>query len=617
VLVTTVFLVVIVWGNLTGIGVGRFPLLYDYIALPRLVVAVVGALLAWVALAVGWLRSQGSTDTGERPALAVDVAWVSLAGLGAWAVISALLSPHGPTVWLGQSERLEGTLTIVLYGVLYGLALQVGRDPRVLWRAARAFVAGSALLAAYGLMQMAGVDRADHSLAQYGFSLRAAFASTGNPNFLGGVMAFSLPVALALVFAERTRAAQAGAACAALAIAGALAGSGSQGAWFAFAVSAAVAAGIVATSAGSGDEAVVRRRRRGVLIALGAVSVSLLAIVAVSAAVTGLGPSPAQSGRDRVLLMRVAYDAAIASPLVGDGPDTYLASFRLHRPASYVDAIGLWSTNNNAHSWIPQFAATLGSPGALLLAAALILGLWRSRPAGSFDTSDPERLLRTGVWLGVLAYVAHLQFNVAMLFGTVPLWVLLGLLGAPRAAVKPVPRSAALTTVVLFVLLVTVSLAGSARVLQADATYMRARLAHNGLAQGDAAALSFEASRLNPTSVKYLRGAAQSQALGFRRALAGGTESLEEARSRFDAARATYRVVLRRWPRDYAARAWLTALEVQAGLAFDDNVLLAEALETARGASEADPLHWELTPLMTGDLGQTAIETALSVPGLP
>ena len=56
----------------------------------------------------------------------------------------------------------------------------------------------------------------------------------------------------------------------------------------------------------------------------------------------------------------------LSKPLFGYGPATFLAAFRLHRPASISRQFGSNFTMNNAHSWPFQYAATLGVMGAVL-----------------------------------------------------------------------------------------------------------------------------------------------------------------------------------------------------------------------------------------------------------
>lgn len=599
-LVATLFLTQIAWGNLTGFGIGEFPLLYDDVALLRLAVAVTGTAIAWSLISLGL-----SGRHGEQRRIIVDPTWAALGLLAVWAVVSAVLSQQGSTVWLGQSERLEGVVTIALYALLFGAGLQVGASSKALKPLSVAFVVGSAVLAFHGVLQMLGLDPSNHSLAGYGFGARSAFASLANPNFLGGHLALALPVAVALTWRRtQTPAARITLAVATLLIVVALLGSASQGAWIAVAVQGALAAALYLRSRGAG--------RRALAGAIGVLLAGVLAVGAVSALVPGLGQSISQTAQARVMLSRIAIDAAAARPLIGYGPDAYLSAFREHRDQSYREFAGSWSTNNNAHSWLPQYAATLGVPGAALLLAALAFGLWRSRPRGA--RSQPDDLLRTAAWLGLIGYTAHLQGSVAMIASTVPFWLLMGVLCAPRARRVALPHAATMGLTALAAIVLTASVIGAGRAVAADRTYLRSRFAYNGLASGDPADLAAEAAALNPLSVKYARG--HAQALAKHAFEAEGDP--RAVRTRVAAARQAYARVLTRWPRDYAAHAWLVGLEAWAAEQLpDDDDLRASTRRTAKAAAALDRLHWEVAPLRTGSPSQAAIQAALSVQGAP
>lgn len=601
----TVFLVQVVWTNLTGLGIGQHPLTYDTVALPRLVVAVVGVLAAW-ALVFWRMRRDGAK-------LRVDVTLAVLAALASWAVISALASAQGPLVWLGQSERLEGVVTIVLYAVVFGLGLQLGRDPGMLRVLSWSVIAGTALLAAHGALQALGVDPTDYAVLNPGFGLKQAFASLDNPNFLAGHLVLALPLVLAVALRER-RHASGYVAFAVLALSVvALATTASEGAWLAVLAECAVGLAMwLRRKRGARDGSYARRRRLAVIGVLLLACILGATVIAGSsgAAVNRLG----ETATARLLLSKVAVDAAAERPLVGYGPDAYLAAFRRHHTAGYTELFGNWSTNNNAHSWIMQFLATLGFPGALLLAAALTAGILRSRPP---RRDDDETLLRAAVSVALLGYALQVMINVAMIASTVPFWMLMGVACSARAKDADVPRAAASAMAGLATLAACVMLVAGVRLLDADAAYFRSRLAYNGDAAGDPVALADEAARLNPLSVKYLRGAAQARSRLAMAAIQDADAADATVRGLCGDAATSFERVLSASPDDYAALAWYSALQASAGERLDDAELRSSSVRLAVRADGLDSDPWQVSSLAAGKRSSDAIEAAMSVPGTP
>lgn len=605
VVAATVFFGMVVSSNLTGLGLGRWPLTYDDVALPRLVIAMVGTLVAWLLVALS-LSQRPAEEAMPRPGLSWHPLWGVSIALAAWAGISALASRQGTIVWLGQSERLEGFVTIVLYALLLGLGLQAGSSRRVRRAVSIAVAAGGTVLAVYGILQVLGLDRTDYTTIAVDFAGRLAFASVGNPNFLGGVLVLALPVALALAWAYGGARRWIPAVCA-LAMAVALYLTSAQSAWLATVVQVACAFALFGR---------VSTKTR-VAVAMSVVLVGIAGIVGLTALGGGLRSDIVNSSAKRVELVAMAVSATEERPLVGHGPDTFLAAFRRHRSERFVELAGVAETSNNAHSWPFQYLATMGAPGVILLAVLLFGGLWVARPRGPADASSlSETLLTRGLWLGLLGAVVDLQFNVATLPMTVPLWVVLGMLLSPRSARLSAGRLAARFAAAALVLTLVVALAASGVLLAADNRYLASRLAYKGLAEGDAVELSAEAAQLNPLSVKYARGLAQARSQLVFDAIASHAHA-SRVRTLYRAAEGSFRQVLRIAPDDYAALSWLTALQYEAGQALGDGAVRNEAIVTAKRAGALDPLHWELVPLLTGKPAEGAVSAARSAQGLP
>ncbi|MRS11765.1 MAG: hypothetical protein EG823_01675 [Actinobacteria bacterium] len=594
------FLVQVVWTNLTGFGIGEFPLTYDTVALPRLVVAVVGTLLAWALVA--WARR------GPDEPLRVDIAWALLGALALWAVVSALASKQGPIVWLGQSERLEGVVTIALYALLFGLGLQLGamsKAPRILgW----AVVAGTGVLAVHGLLQAFGIDPTGYTLLNPGFGVRQAFASLDNPNFLAAHLVLAIPIAAACAVRSERSWQRAVAWVVVTAGVCALLTTGSQGAWLAATVQGAIAIALWLSRRRNADAPTRRTLARPLLVGVLVLVLGTAAIVAASLGRADLK----ETATARVMLAKIATDTAAERPLVGYGPDSYLAAFRRYHTTEYESLFGSWSTNNNAHFWVAQYLATLGIPGALLLASALILGLSRGRPraGGSY-----ESVITAAIWISLLGFTVQSMLNVVVIASSVPFWLLMGLVCSREAVQVRVPRFARSAAVAASIALALASLGAGVIALQADATYLRSRLVYNREAEGDAVALADRASRMNPLSVKYLRGAAQARAQLVLDNL--GNSDAETAREQYYGASAAYERVLAASPHDYASLAWSAALDVAVGVRLNDPELRSAGVRAAVCAIALDSSAWQVQRLASGDTSEAAIQDALSVPALP
>lgn len=608
-LALTLVLVQLAWTNLTGLGIGRFPLTYDTVALPRLVLAAVGTLGVWALLGVsGWRE--------RHLEIRVDITWALLAGMALWAVASAFASDQGSIVWLGQSERLEGVVTVALYALLFGLGLQLGTDETAVRVLAAAAVAGSTLLAVHGLLQVVGLDPTDYTIQAPGFSITRAFASLDNPNFLAAHLVLTLPAAAVLAYRAKAPLVRAASIAAVLVFIAALATTASQGAWLGCAVQVALGAALVLRS---GKRRTRSTRELATAVAVTVSLVGLVAIIAISSLGLDLGPTLQESGSGRLFLVDVAMEQARERPLLGSGPDTFLAAFRQYHDPEYARRYGQWSTNNNAHSWVIQYLATLGLPGALFLFCALTFGLLRGRPryARRGPTVREDGLLTAAIWLGLAGYTVQSMFNVAMLASTVPFWVLLGVVSSRQAGPRGVPQPAVRAGAVALVVTVLCAAALGVRALAADAVYLRSRLAYNGLTDGDTGALAERAHDLNPMSVKYARGMAEARARLVYEAVYGGAATDDVIQRLYDEAAGSFDAVFAVAPNDYAGLAWYAALQAATADRLDDAELRAAAIRTAVRALELDGTAWQVQPIASGAADADAVGLARSVPALP
>jgi len=607
VLAATVVAVTLVTANLSVIGLGELPLLYDYVELPRFVITWAGVLLAATVWCVGAWKRDGTVR--------FDLTLGLLGGVAGLAAVSTFVSPDPAFSLLGQSERLEGLLTYVGYALLYAIGLQVLGTRDGLRAVSLALVGGALVNALYGLAQFAGFDPASHLVANPGFDLKRAFATFNNPNFLAGLLVLALPFALVLALRASEARAKLGWWAAAAVFGATLLATGTRGAWLGVAVQ------VVALAIAAHRKAVKPTRiDRVAVLALVVLAVAFAGLSLGRAGETNLierltGAAAQASADQRVQIWAAARSAIAERPAFGYGPDAFLAAFRMHRPEAYATQFGDTSTTNNAHSWPLQIAATAGVPVALLFAVAIALALVRSTRAAFRAGPRAEDPLVLAAWLACAGYVVHMIFNVAVLGATTPFWLLLGAVSASGAAVRPLrPGIARIGAVVAGALLVLVVL-GSTRLLFADNRFIRSR---SEFRAGSAAALDLgvAASSANPLSIKYARSEAQVRAELFYAAVAGGAPPAEQ-RTRFEAADAAFGRALARHPGDYPALAWRSALLAAGATAFDDPTLAARAQDTAVEARGHDANALEVADLVRGRIDDAAVNAALAVPPLP
>lgn len=609
-------LVPIITANLTSLGIGPLPLLYDAIELPRFALSLIGSLLAAWLWAIEMRRNGGSVRVSPTLGLLIALAGIAL--------ISTLTSIDPYLSALGQSERLEGFVTYGVQALLFALGLNVVRGIRDLRALAAGLTVAAGLSAAYGLAQAAGFDPASYLISNPLFDVRRSFATFGNPNFLAGFLVLALPVVAGLAAQSRSARIAAVLWVVAAAVAGALLLSFTRSAWLALGIQ-----GVLTLAALTTKRIRLEPFARWALLAvvavvvlLGLVSIGRGGEVDVAQRLRDVGQS--SSFNERVLGWEAATQAAAERPILGYGPGMFLPAFRLHRPEAYATAFGAESMINNAHNWPLQVAATLGIPAAIVLVASIGLALWSSgrivwgkRARESNDSSASGGVLYAGVWLGCVGYLAHMMLSVAVHGATTPFWVLLGALAAPSAraiATDSWRSSVRVGVVAVATIMLGIAVAGSMVLMSADASYLHARTVYRGVATGDAAASASRAVQLNPFSVKYARGQAEVIAdTYYTQRVAGSTDLIES----FEAGDAAYASVRERYPNDYAATAWHAALLASAADAGVADGLGERALSVAARAAELDRQAQRVQPILEGHTDSGAVNAALAALGLP
>jgi O-antigen ligase len=378
------------------------------------------AFAAWLVLA--------AADPAYRPRgswigllLVLFVGWLAVCNL-------ASLNPH--RAFWGGLERMEGWITLVhllAFFVVAGAALGAEDLWRRWWLA---FVAGSALVCGYGLLQLAG-------LAPISRDPTRIDALFGNPEFLAGYLLFALAATLWLALGSDGRPLRPAPRLGLLALAALqaviLLASGTRGAVVALAAGAAFGlAAWAATSGRGGRLAAAAMLGIGIAGASAVVAVRDSPLVAQNPVLARLTHMGAEALSARFSLWRMAWDGVQARPVLGWGQEGFVHVFnRFYDPA--FAAQEPWF--DRAHSIYLDVLVAAGLPGlglflALVLAGAY--GLWRA------PWPRPARIALLG---GLVAYAVQGLVVFDSLMTYVPLVALLAMAHATRA--RPLPAASA------------------------------------------------------------------------------------------------------------------------------------------------------------------------------
>lgn len=558
------------------------PFAADVFMLPKL-------LLAAGATVIGWAAFFGAT----RPAPPRPHALVPVAALLAATVAATAVSATRATSLLGVYQRYGGVLPLAVFVAFAALVVAVSWDrPDRVATIGTSLGAASIAVAAYALLQRAGVDAFDFREASGG-AVRYPGSTLGNSNFAGGFLAIGLPfVVSGAITAHGTRR-RAVATAAIVIVAAGLWATSSRG-------------GLVAATAGLAVAGVAGRRAlpraaRPALVAGGVLAAALVVAAAIVVA-TGARDVPGgdlevlrgDSARVRGFEWEAAWRAIVDRPVLGHGPDTFAVVYPQFRSAEDATALGN-QLSDKPHNVLLERASDTGivGLGAYVAVAGVVLWFAVRRPPN-------DRVAVVAACAG--AYVAYL---VQSLFSidVPPLafsgWLLAGCLVAladpaivdartrrravtatrPRPARRGVPIAAGVASLVLLVPFV------------AD---VRLHFAENADRDGDLAAA---VPRYAGVADLWPMEAAYQRAAGFaaeRQATVTG-DRVEKKRL-FDVAVDSYEVALDRQPGNVAFLVDLARVQLQRAQQTDRSAYVPA--ERALGeAIERDPYNGGLRAL--------------------
>ncbi len=361
---------------------------------------------AGLALLVAWLVRRSELALPARLWLAVGTA---LAGL-----MVAATAGSG-SVWrsvLGAPLRLEGLVAWASFGAAFLAGFSLRRARRDATAATLVDAATVAVVAVglIGAVEFAGIE-VDADMIEFRGRVRSTL---GNPTVLSSFMVLVGPVAA--VAARR----------------------GGSWRWVgglavvlaAVNVAAAQTRAVLASAAAVGFIALllVSRGRRRWAIATFVPAAGAVALL------SGRWQLAGHELRGRIAMWEVAVAAVADDPLLGTGPETFIASYGEHVGDETVREFGRAAAVDRAHSGVLDFAVSFGLiAGALYLAVLICVALLALRAMRSGD------VFRAVVGAGVACYAIQQQAFFAHPSNDMVWWLMVGVLAADSGVARRLP----------------------------------------------------------------------------------------------------------------------------------------------------------------------------------
>jgi tetratricopeptide (TPR) repeat protein len=293
----------------------------------------------------------------------LTLSWVTVAAAAVVVsfAVAVVFAVDGTIALYGASRRFLGMTQILDDALVYAAALVLLPTPADLRRVCAATGVAALLVALYGALQHFGVD-----VIRYEIPTIRPISSLGQPDILAGLLSIAIATLLgvAVLFWSRLRAVERAGLVLALAIEVAvLQFTGVRNSLL------GIGAGLVAVAV----IWVLRRgslpSRRPLLIGVG---LGLFILGAVAIPLAGrltpatLSKDPAVAGR--VEAWKVAIGTVMARPVLGVGPDNFVAVYRTARTEEAAIA-SLQEPYDSTHNWLLYSATSAGIAGAIATVA--------------------------------------------------------------------------------------------------------------------------------------------------------------------------------------------------------------------------------------------------------
>ncbi len=307
-------------------------------------------------------------------------------------VAIATLNAVDPSLSLyGSYVRAQGALTLLSYPLLFVLvSIRLTRWQQA-YRLALALVWSSAPIVMLGIMQAAGIDL----FGMVSDARSPVIATLGRANFVGSYLALLLPLTLAGLDSEARRLYRGAWALLALGQIVVIGLTLARGAWLA-AFSAVLVYGALRLWPwlhGSQRRSLLAVTLIGLLTALAVGAYSLVGAQAGSVAA-------------RRTIWTAVWELVRQRPWTGYGPESLELMFHSVYPPQLVYYHGRGVFVDRAHSWILDYAVTLGLPGLVAWGLALLGGIavaWQRYASGLRSLSLHQHRLLAGCVSGAVA----------------------------------------------------------------------------------------------------------------------------------------------------------------------------------------------------------------------
>lgn len=496
-LLAIAFLIPLAMSNFTWLGFTS-SFTNDQFDLPKLVILRGLSLIALGAWGWGMAARGGELRTHK--------VFYLVAFFLVWSLIASVTSIHVPTAFLGKYKRFDGWISYLNYAVLLFLVLQYSQRFSRVRALTVTFTISMGIAALYGVSQSLGVDAINWGSIP--FEANRAFSTFGNPDMLGGALAFSAPVALGLALSTERLVDRTIYWIVFLLMMWACIVSFVRGAWI------GVFIGLVILII-----AIIVQRARLRSVDFGFVGATLAAVAAAivrslsvdhevmnfARRFASLLDVSSGSGLTRTQIWQAATAAIADRPLFGFGPDTFRLIFPKYKPVEYVAAAGYRSVADNAHNYPLQVATGVGIPGVLALYGIFAwIAVISAKHVFKRNEATGANLVFAGLWAGCAAYIAHLFVGLSLVGATTFFWIALALLLSPATSVRRIePPAASRVIVVALAAAVAAGLVGNTLFTVADNRHLASSFA---MGRGDAVAAeqaSASAIALNPFNEVY------------------------------------------------------------------------------------------------------------------
>ncbi len=401
------------FGTLFLLPLTFWPLSFQTFVAPKLLVLrglTVLALVSWglASLLRGRLR------------LYRNPLFLPLSAYLAVSLLATLFSVAPRNSWFGQSYRGDGLVTLATYATLYFLAVQLLRTRLHLRRAIAWTLAGAVPVAIMGILQSYNWDPSFSNSPWLG---TRASSTLGNPDFLGAYLALAWPLPVVWLLSGGPRWQRFLAAVVLALLTSALALSHTRGAWIGSAAGALVLLFFLRSRLKALTPWVALAVLLGTLLVA---PVDLGWRSPLQGLVPSSGPPPAphqdqtlakalaslaapttdRSALARLLLWQAALPLIEDSPLLGSGPNSYVAVATRYVSPAWVTLAGNEGLfPDKPHNQLLEVAVSSGLPGLaaylwLLVALARLAWSWLRRRL--HHPAYPLMAALTSAWVGYL-----------------------------------------------------------------------------------------------------------------------------------------------------------------------------------------------------------------------